>query len=239
MSRIRTFALQEAPEPAPVQPPKDGPAPDADEDVAEPLPAPPLTLALARKGSSYILVHPAPMSASAPNERQYAIINALVQADPFPELGEGGRSRLWLKIGAGKSGEQGGENEGLLEKLVAAGVVKETGTTAKQGIVDYPLVELLLPSHELCHACACCGAFETQKEEDDVPTRFLRCARCKQAYYCSALCQSKDWKATHKPNCLDVPGDDDASIEEARRRALLRLFGRTVAARVGPRSKMD
>lgn len=65
------------------------------------------------------------MSASAPNERQYAIINALVQADPFPELGEGGRSRLWLKIGAGKSGEVGGENEGLLEKLVAAGVVKE------------------------------------------------------------------------------------------------------------------
>jgi len=125
MSRIRTFAFPEAPETAPLQATPAGPAPDADEDVAEPLPSPPLTLALSRKDSSYILVHPAPMSASAPNERQYAIINALVQADPFPELGEGGRSRLWLKIGAGKSGEVGGENEGLLEKLVAAGVVKE------------------------------------------------------------------------------------------------------------------
>lgn len=125
MPRIRTFAFPEAPETAPTQDPPSCPAPDADEDVAEPLPSPTLTLALSRKGSSYILVHPAPISSSAPNERQYAIINALVQADPFPELGEGGRSRLWLKIGAGKSGEVGGENEGLLEKLVAAGVVKE------------------------------------------------------------------------------------------------------------------
>lgn len=125
MSRIRTFAFVEGPEAAPLQPAPAGPAPDADEDVAEPLPSSPLTLALSRKGSSYILVHPVPTSNSAPNERQYAIINALVQADPFPELGEGGRSRLWLKIGAGKSGEVGGENEGLLENLVAAGIVKE------------------------------------------------------------------------------------------------------------------
>lgn len=85
----------------------------------------PLTLALARKGASYLLVHPTPLSTSSPNERQWTIVNALVQADPFPELAENGRVRIWLKIGAGKVGEQGGENEGLLEKLVEAGVVRE------------------------------------------------------------------------------------------------------------------
>lgn len=128
MSRIRTFPFTPAKEQAaPV--PSNGPpapAPDAEEDVAAELPPPsPLTLALARKESSYILVHPTPQSVIAPNERQHAIINALVREDPFPELSESGRPRLWLKVGAGKSGEPGGENEGLLEKLVEAGVVRE------------------------------------------------------------------------------------------------------------------
>jgi hypothetical protein len=107
MSRIKTFSFPES----------SSPAPD-DIDAA----FSPLTLSLSRKGSSYILVFPFPPSASSPHERQYAIINALVQEDPFPELSDEGRVRIWLKIGGG---EQGGENEGLLDNLVQAGVVKE------------------------------------------------------------------------------------------------------------------
>lgn len=52
-------------------------------------------------------------------------------------------------------------------------------------------------------------------------------------------CQNKHWKTSHKANCLDLASDDDAAIEEAKRRTLLRLFGRTVKAQSGPRSKMD
>lgn len=33
--------------------------------------------------------------------------------------------RIWLKVGAGKAGEQGGENEGILDKLLAAGMIHE------------------------------------------------------------------------------------------------------------------
>ena len=86
----------------------------------------PLTLALSRKSGSYLLVHPTPQSPASPNERQYSIINALVASDPFPAPSEEtGRVRIWLKIGAGKKGEEGGENDGLLEKLVEAKVVAE------------------------------------------------------------------------------------------------------------------
>lgn len=107
MATIRTFLLPDSSSPT------------------TPAPAP-LTLALARKSGSYLLVHPTPQSTSAPNERQHAIINALVSSDPFPSPNpDNHRERIWLKIGAGKKGEEGGENERLLEKLVEAGVVVE------------------------------------------------------------------------------------------------------------------
>lgn len=85
----------------------------------------PLTLSLSLKGASYLLVHPTPLSNSAPNERQWTIINALVSSDPFPKRGENGRVRIWLKLGAGKSGEEGGENEGMLNKLLSARIIHE------------------------------------------------------------------------------------------------------------------
>lgn len=65
---------------------------------------------------------------------------------------------------------------------------------------------------------------------------FLELTVCGSRYL---QCQGKDWKAGHKPVCLDLPQDDDASIEEARRKALLRLYGRTVTPHSGARSKMD
>ncbi|KAL8290586.1 hypothetical protein RQP46_002844 [Phenoliferia psychrophenolica] len=134
----------------------------------------PLTLALSRKSGSYLLVYPTPQSPASPNERQYSIINALVASDPFPDPSEGtGRVRIWLKIGAGKKGEEGGENDGLLEKLVEAKVVADTGIKSTQGMISYPLVEILIPPGEFCHACATCGAFENALDE---PERFKRAA---------------------------------------------------------------
>jgi hypothetical protein len=58
-----------------------------------------------------------------------------------------------------------------------------TGIAAQHGLISYPLVEVLIPLHELCIACSCCGAFESQKDGEDHPVRFKRCARCKQAFY--------------------------------------------------------
>lgn len=84
-----------------------------------------LQLALARRDSAYMLVHPTPRHADMPNARQYTVINALVQLDPIPALSDEGRPQIWLKIGAGKPGEDGGENEDLLRKLVEGGVVRE------------------------------------------------------------------------------------------------------------------
>ena len=86
---------------------------------------PSLQLALARRDSAYMLVHPTPRHADSPNARQYTVINALVQLDPIPELSTQGRPQIWLKIGAGKPGEDGGENEDLLKKLVGSGIVCE------------------------------------------------------------------------------------------------------------------
>lgn len=84
-------------------------------------------LSLARKGGTYLLVHASPSSSPSENgkvARQHSVINSLLPSDPFPDLEEG-RLRLWLKQGYGKPGEDGGENSGLLGKLVEAGVARE------------------------------------------------------------------------------------------------------------------
>lgn len=57
---------------------------------------------------------------------------------------------------------------------------RSTGIKSSQGMISYPLVEVLIPASEYCHACTTCGAFENANDE---PERFKRCARCKQAYY--------------------------------------------------------
>jgi hypothetical protein len=45
-----------------------------------------------------------------------------------------------------------GENEGMLEALVAAGVVKPTGQTVRSGFVEVPVCELQSPFRESTHA---------------------------------------------------------------------------------------
>ena len=49
--------------------------------------------------------------------------------------------------------------------------------------------------------CDCCGRKSSSMESGEL----LQCSRCKQAYYCSAICQKKQWKAGHKQACR-APG---------------------------------
>ncbi|WP_152050931.1 DUF4313 domain-containing protein [Tautonia marina] len=44
------------------------------------------------------------------------------------------------------------ENEGMLDALVAAGVVKPTGETVRSGYVEVPICELQPPFREVSHA---------------------------------------------------------------------------------------
>ena len=50
-----------------------------------------------------------------------------------------------------------------------------------------------------CHLRSC-GALESDA------AKFLRCARCKDAHYCSRKCQEDDWrKMHHKRTCARCP----------------------------------
>ena len=64
---------------------------------------------------------------------------------------------------------------------------RSTGLSSKQGLITYPLVEVLIPAPEMCNACASCGTFESHKEGDEEPVRFKRCARCKQVSVRSSM----------------------------------------------------
>jgi hypothetical protein len=55
----------------------------------------------------------------------------------------------------------------------------------------------LVKTGAICDACGI-SASETVK--------LMRCARCNEVWYCSKECQTVDWKATHKKNCLNGSG---------------------------------
>ncbi|SCV73945.1 BQ2448_6375 [Microbotryum intermedium] len=193
----------------------------------------PLSLHLSRKAASYLLVHAT--SGDDAVARQYSVVNCLSSSNPFPLPNpETQRCRLWLKIGPRDSGEDGGENHGLLEQLEQQRIVKDTGVKNQQGEISHPLVELLLDEEELSHVCERCGKFEMaadstsegEEESEPVDDRFKRCARCKMAYYCSNECQASHWKR-HKPNCQDCVAETDCEIELARRQILLKVYGRS------------
>ncbi|KAM0749026.1 hypothetical protein T439DRAFT_59837 [Meredithblackwellia eburnea MCA 4105] len=91
------------------------------------------------------------------------------------------------------------ENEGLMEQLLEAGWIRDTGRKRSQGYATFPLMEILLPEAERARICSSC-----MKSEGDVgfetPERFKRCTRCKLSYYCSKDCQGVDWDS-HKYRC--------------------------------------
>jgi hypothetical protein len=64
--------------------------------------------------------------------------------------------------------------------------LRQTGISYKQGYVDIPVVEVCLEEHELVHACAAhyedTGMMTSRLEV--MGTRYLRCSKCKQVYYC-------------------------------------------------------
>jgi len=53
--------------------------------------------------------------------------------------------------------------------------------------------------------CECCGKKWTEMED----RLLFYCTHCKKAYYCSAECQCKWWKAGHKHACR-APGQIEA-----------------------------
>ncbi|KAF9261550.1 hypothetical protein L218DRAFT_930793 [Marasmius fiardii PR-910] len=103
------------------------------------------------------------------------------------------------------------ENEGILEKLEAINVVKQTGTTYKQGFVTIPLVEVLLSDSKMIHVCAKCETWETVGE-----TRFQRCSRCRKTYYCSPECQLRHW-TDHKAACKLLAKGDHCGVLNKQR----------------------
>ncbi|KAI5479039.1 hypothetical protein MNV49_004321 [Pseudohyphozyma bogoriensis] len=171
-----------------------------------PPPPPPPLLALCRKHGVYVLIHASPLAGRSPKERQHSIINALVASDPFPPPSAEGRQRLWLKIGAGKEGEDGGENAGLLEDLEGVQVVRSTGTMSSDGAISYPLVELLIPPAALANVCAACGEFENA--DDALEKRFKRCARCRLVYYIEELVVAPTGGAEGREDGGGVDGSD-------------------------------
>lgn len=105
--------------------------------------------------------------------REFTCITVVAAADPTPRPMPNGNYVIALKNYT--------ENDGILDRLELAGVVKRTGVWHEQGYVRIPMVEVLVPEERLVHFCAneTCG----QWEELDKP-RFQRCSICKKTYYC-------------------------------------------------------
>jgi len=162
---------------------------------------------------SIILAIPPPKESYIP--RILTTISTIVHEDPFPAPGPNGKSRFSMKTYS--------ENAGLLEQLEALGILRRTGISYKQGFVDIPVVEVCLEEYELVHACAAHyeenGAMDCRLEI--VGSKYPRCSKCKQVYYCDAECQNQHWEI-HKKDCKiarrdTTPGGLLAMMENRRR----------------------
>ncbi|KAF9034453.1 hypothetical protein BDZ89DRAFT_1091021 [Hymenopellis radicata] len=93
------------------------------------------------------------------------------------------------------------ENKGLLAQLTELGVLERVPGLAE--LQNGPIVEVLLKSSEISHACLKCtrpGLLEAVFELDDDAPRMQQCSGCKQVFYCNSQCQKADWKI-HKKEC--------------------------------------
>jgi len=69
-----------------------------------------------------------------------------------------------------------------------------------QEIVTYALPQVLV-TDALPQTCGYCGAAPGSHTLSGKMRQFRRCARCKQADYCSEKCQRKHWKQEHMSRC--------------------------------------
>lgn len=106
--------------------------------------------------------------------REFTRLTVTATADPAPRPMPNGNPVISLKNYT--------ENEGVLERLEQAGIVKRTGVVHEQGYIKIPMVEVLVPEEKLLHCCASetCGQWEELRKP-----RFQRCSICKLTYYCS------------------------------------------------------
>lgn len=97
---------------------------------------------------------------------------------------QAGAQVFWMKTYGG--------HEGLLEALEAAGVLRRTGQTHRQGFVELIAVETMLVVGQwanVCHNHKC----EKTEQLDMKEPRMKCCAVCKEAYYCGVECQEANW----------------------------------------------
>jgi hypothetical protein len=72
--------------------------------------------------------------------------------------------------------------------------VRSTNIPILTGPAPFDLMKRSAVGGKVCDCCA-------KPREDTGLTSLLVCARCKMAFYCSADCQKKQWKAGHKQAC--------------------------------------
>ena len=136
-------------------------------------------VALASIYGNFVLVLPTEPDEDSPCPRVICILSTLVHEEPFRAPGRNGRPRFSMKAYS--------ENAGVLEQLETLGIVSRTGISYNQGFVNIPVVEVCLEENQLIHACAThyenCGLAGCRFEV--VGTKYPRCSKCKQMYYCN------------------------------------------------------
>lgn len=95
--------------------------------------------------------------------RDLAVINTIAVDDPFPAPSPEGRPRIALKNYS--------ENEGLLDILSSAGIIRPTGRVLTQGYVKLPIVEVVPSEEERIHSCDECQQWETEGKRSTLAVR--------------------------------------------------------------------
>jgi len=126
----------------------------------------------------------------------WARLSSIVSSRPLKNPDDQGRYAFYMKTYS--------ENEGVLEQLVAAGIVEQDPSPpVHQGFVTFPLVYVKIPLKELAKQCGRCERWELCDDEK----RMRACSRCKEeskTWYCDENCQKEHWKIgypAHKKVC--------------------------------------
>lgn len=169
------------------------------------------TVCLARYGLSFALIYAQENPEDEYQQPVHATLSVMAGEDPFPGFSMEGNECFWMKNYS--------ENEGLLEQLLQAGWLRDSGRKIKQGYVTLPMVEIRLDESEIAKQCPNCEVFEQANHHE----RFKRCSKCKKAFYCSSKCQQEDYPI-HKRICKDLAAGRFAEVENRKRREVASWF---------------